>query len=146
VQLVGLLYHPRKALPTRADAEVGERLVQVLGRFEGEVYVPAHGYVPTLAGKRTYAHAVAAFDVLRVDGAVADEFRASLAQAFRERRFRAILCDRGAWPMGEDAATGRHLGEHYEQRELIPYDPVAVLHVTRPLWRPELVYVPKGSP
>jgi len=94
-QFVALFYNPQAQLPSKADLIAGRFFVQKLEKIEGEVFVPYHGFLPALAGKRTYAHGMAIEDVLRgSDGEVKDKLRENIADAIRSKRFAAIILDR----------------------------------------------------
>ncbi len=65
IQLVILAYNPYAQVPTKADLQAGQKFVRLLAEVKGEVFLPDHGYIPTLAGKQTYAQESAIWDVLR---------------------------------------------------------------------------------
>ncbi len=65
IQLVILAYNPYAQVPTKVNLEAGQKFVELLADVKGEVFLPDHGYISTLAGKRTYAHESAIWDVLR---------------------------------------------------------------------------------
>jgi hypothetical protein len=67
IQLVILAYNPFAQIPSKADLDAGRKLVSLLADVKGEVFLPDHGYLPTLAGKKTYAQESAIWDVLRGD-------------------------------------------------------------------------------
>src|SRR5262249_14888594 len=65
LQLLLLVYDPTAQIPTPADLRAGDRLVQLMRSVPGDVFLPMHGYLPSLAGKATWAHAQAIDDVSR---------------------------------------------------------------------------------
>jgi hypothetical protein len=65
IQMVILAYNPFAQIPSKTDLEAGQKLVSLLAQVRGEVFLPDHGYLPTLAGKKTYAQESAIWDVLR---------------------------------------------------------------------------------
>ncbi len=96
LQFSFLIYNPFPQVPTEKDVEAGRRFIRTMAQMEGEVYVPYHGYLPVLAGKKTHAHAMAMIDVLRGDqGQVRARLVVELRQALLQRRFGAIILDSG---------------------------------------------------
>jgi 4-amino-4-deoxy-L-arabinose transferase-like glycosyltransferase len=139
VQLIGLAYDPRTAVPTPADTRAGEQVLGTVRGVPGEVFVPYHGYLAALAGKRPYAHIMTVVDVLKLQlpmsEALAEEHRA----AFRERRFGAVLLDDR-----ESYVFIRELEASYVlDRELLT-DPAAFFPVTGVRTRPLSLYVPRS--
>lgn len=91
LQLLWCFYDPRVALPDPADAAHGERLVARLARVEGEVLIPAHGYLARYAGKRVFAHQMPVDDLSRSGLVEAEDLRVSFSDAIRARRFAMIV-------------------------------------------------------
>lgn len=92
LQLGWLFYNPTDYIPTAADRRAGEQFVRALARFPGEVYTPEHGYLPALAGKRTYSHCLVLWDVLRADNnRIKRNLRKEIERAFCEQRFDAVV-------------------------------------------------------
>ena len=65
VQLAMLLYSPQAQMPTANARAMGQQLVGIIARAQGEVYVPWHSFISELGGKRSFAHSQAIADVLR---------------------------------------------------------------------------------
>jgi hypothetical protein len=110
-------------------------LVERLSRLEGDVLIPYHGHLSTLAGKRTFAHQSAIYDVLRgprddLRRALLDEIERTL----REQRFAAVLVD-GEW-------FPELLARHYGTHEPVFDDPGAFWPVTGARTRPEMLHRP----
>ena len=97
-QFVMLGYNPTKYLPTAADREAGTKLVARIARIPGDVFVPHHGYLATLAGKKSFAHAIA-IDNLRVedDGPVRRDLEREIVDALEHKRFAAVLIESDRW-------------------------------------------------
>jgi hypothetical protein len=92
LQFVTLSYNPRHRLPTRADAEAGEQLVRRLSAVEGDVWLPYHGAIASLSGKRPYAHWMAITQILeREDDPLRDVLRREIDAAIGTRRFGLIV-------------------------------------------------------
>ena len=91
-----LVYDPLEQVPTRADAAAGEALLQRIREIDGEVYLPFHGFLGTLAGKRTYAHINCLGDIYRTtDVALQEKITEKVNEAFRRGRFAAVIWDFG---------------------------------------------------
>ncbi len=97
-QLLLLSYNPFAQLPSKADLNAGGQLLQYLAQVEGEVYLPDHGYLASLAGKGTHAHHSAIWDVLRTDKVTPAkvELGNDLEDAIRQQRFDVIILDSDA--------------------------------------------------
>jgi hypothetical protein len=65
IQLGILHYNLNAQIPTNSDLKAGNQFVKLISEVKGEVYLPDHGYLSSLAGKKTYAQQSAIWDVLR---------------------------------------------------------------------------------
>lgn len=141
LQLAVLAYDPRRLLPTAADKAEGDRFITRLRNLPGDVLLTHHGYLPSLAGKRTFAHHMAVIDVMRSTADVAhakqslrDEFEAAL----REHRFTTIVIDNA------DPPCLPFIERYYRPESHWPYGshdtwfPRTGAHI-----RPDLVFVPR---
>jgi 4-amino-4-deoxy-L-arabinose transferase-like glycosyltransferase len=94
VQFGLLWYNPAMQVPSRRDAQAGRELVATLAGLPGEIFMPQHGYLPELAGKRSFAHQMAICDVLNAGpSAASDRLLSDIAQAIGQHRFSAIVLD-----------------------------------------------------
>ncbi len=83
VQFGLLVYNPARYAPTARDLQAGRHFVHILASLPGEVCVPCHGYLPTRAGKRTFADWQAVYDVLRAKaGGCASDLDGELMEAY----------------------------------------------------------------
>ncbi|MDC0740024.1 glycosyltransferase family 39 protein [Polyangium mundeleinium] len=94
LQLACVIYDPRRLVPSRSDEQAGHAFVKRLAALPGDVWLPAHGHLPTLAGKRPFAHEMAMQDILGIGGgppgtALRDELR----EALKTQRFGAVIPD-----------------------------------------------------
>jgi hypothetical protein len=98
VQLGMLAYDPRAEIPTDRDRQEGQWLLSRLSSVSGEILMPFHGYLPSLAGSAPAAHRMAVSDVLGCDpdGAGA-ALRREYEHAIAAGRFAAIVLDRDDW-------------------------------------------------
>jgi len=93
-QFPALFYVPASQIPTKADRDTGNRIVEMIKGIDGDVFFPRHGYLAELAGKKSYAHDCAINDVWRgTDQVVSLEMRNAIDQAIDEKRFQAIILD-----------------------------------------------------
>jgi hypothetical protein len=141
IQLVMLVYNPFAQLPTSADLDAGYQLIQKLSHVKGEVYLPDHGYLPTLAGKRTYAHQAAIWDILR--GEKPSKGKTILVQdlqnALQNQVFDEIILDSELdlnWCCGGIDQTYIQAGQVFQDQETF-------YPVTGDKFRPTYIYIAK---
>jgi hypothetical protein len=136
-QLLILAYNPYAQLPTKADREAGRYLVQFLSEVDGEVYLPDHGYLGTLAGKGTYAHHSAIWDVVRTrrqtDGKIL--LAESLSEAIRQQRFDVIILD------SEANYCCLEIEDYYTRAGEVFQDQTSFFPVTGDRRRPTNIYI-----
>lgn len=136
IQFASLAYKPSRYVPKSRDARAGQHLIDKIRKIEGEVFVPAHGYLAQLAGKRAYAHQMAIIDIIGIGGGQAGvDLRAEIEQAISQKRFNAIITDIGFF-MPEIQRSYRRDGNIFEDEKV--FWPVTGLHI-----RPDSLYVPK---
>ncbi|MEO7092246.1 MAG: glycosyltransferase family 39 protein [Polyangiales bacterium] len=138
-QLACHLYDPRQLVPKKRDVLAGLRLVETLRGYQGEVFVPSHGYLAVMAGKRSFAHLMAVEDVLRVDDDVSTELRISIADAIRAQRFSAVVQDEDEW--FQDVMTGPYRRDAPAVPDEAAFHCVSGIRV-----RPEKIWVPQREP
>ncbi|MBN1476027.1 glycosyltransferase family 39 protein [Candidatus Sumerlaeota bacterium] len=149
VQLAGLVFNPLKHLPTSADREAGDDFIALLRSFEGDVFIPYHGHLSSMAGKRTFAHLNALSDYLLM-GSEPDRTRLEdeLRRAIEEQRFSAIILDTGFGEsdLGLDVSASDYLDlirEHYQLRDPVFDNPNVFYTRTCEVSRPETICVPR---
>jgi hypothetical protein len=144
LQLLLLLYDPRIALPRPSDEAAGRRFVEGLAALEGEVLIPAHGYLAAMAGKRSFAHQMPVDDLANSGLAEAEVLRAEFAAAIRARRFAVIVDSTSAFLQRYPDSSV--LREHYELSGPVFARPHTL--IPRSGWRvsPGLVWRPKAEP
>ena len=142
LQLVMLAYNPLGQVPTLEDQEAGVDLVRRLAVVPGEVFLPDHGYLASLAGKKTHAHHSAIWDVVRgnCDTRGKQILQDSLNEAIRGRRFDLIILDSDWNFVSPDLAIS------YQRRRDLFRDPNVFYTVTGWRRRPTEVFVPRGIP
>jgi hypothetical protein len=141
LQFAGLAYDPRPYAPGKAELDDGRRLVRAIAAIPGDVFVPEHGYVVELAGKRPFLHLMAFIDLVRVPGA--HEEAAALTTAFdtliAEHRFGAIVLD-APTPFQDATARG------YVLAARIPFHEPRYFFATEDRTAFHFVWVPKAAP
>jgi 4-amino-4-deoxy-L-arabinose transferase-like glycosyltransferase len=136
-QLAWLSYDPRSHLPTAADRAAGDRLVARLAAIDGDIFVPHHGYLARLAGKRDFAHTLAMDNVYLDDrGPARQALEAEMRAALAERRFAAVLLE-------SDGRYGVAILNSYEAREPLFESADVFWPVTGGRLRPEALCLPK---
>ncbi|MFO0759928.1 MAG: glycosyltransferase family 39 protein [Byssovorax sp.] len=136
LQLGSLVYDPKRVVPTAADRQAGDAFVASLRAMDGEVFLPAHGYLLTLAGKPTHAHEMAMEDILGIGGGKPGAaLLAEVRKALKEKRFSVVIPDTG-WHQ-------REIDESYRRQRDAIIDPAAFFPVTGMRTRPKGVYLPR---
>jgi hypothetical protein len=148
-QLILLGYNPFKRIPTAGDKLAGEQFIATMKELKGEVWVPYHAWLPTLAGKHSQAHLMSIQDVIRdKNDPVGIALTAQIEETLREGRYSAILLD-------DDPAASRHnrgadfllayLETYYERERPIFADEQYFWPVAGRYTRPQYVFFPKNS-
>ncbi|MCP4036969.1 MAG: glycosyltransferase family 39 protein [bacterium] len=142
-QFAWLVYDPRIASPHPGDAQAGARFVNQLRAVQGEVLIPAHGYLAAMAGKRVYAHQMPVDDIDNSGLAGVAALRGEFTEAIAARRF-ALIVD-SASRFLESYPDDRVLREHYEIRGPV-FDKPGVL-IPRSGWQvgPGRVWAPRNE-
>ena len=137
IQFVVLVYNPLKQIPTQIDLKAGQGFITKLAQFKGDLLLPRHGYLPTLAGTRSFAHEMAIHDNLTGGRKeVSTKLRHEIQQAIAQKKFRAIILD-DDWYFLDDVKT------YYTQQENVFEDGTVFWPVTGYKTRPEYIYIPK---
>lgn len=139
-QFALLAYNPGAQIPTQADLEAGQQLVQRIARLPGDVYLPNHGYLAAQAGKKFLAHHSAIWDVMRGDNTspVKAALEKELKKAVRQKRFSAVLLDSEKWYYLPGLPTFYQPAEYGLSQEGKVFLPV-----TGAPTRPKFLYLPK---
>ncbi len=137
-QFVNLVYNPFAQVPSAEDRIAGDNLVRKIEKIDGDVFIPCHGYLSILSGKKSYAHVMALSDVIRSEDIVQRKrLMEQLAGAFRRQEFSAVILG------GEDRLGMKHEVERwYLLQGRVFKDGDVFYPVTGALWRPEYLYVP----
>jgi hypothetical protein len=136
-QLALLAYDPSRHLPSPADREAGTSLVARIASIPGEVFVPHHGYLARLAGKRGFAHTLAMDNVFLDDrGPAGRDLADELTHALAERRFSAVLIE-------SDGRYSKSILQSYQISERLFDRPDVFWPVTGGRLRPEYLAIPR---
>jgi hypothetical protein len=142
-QFAALRYDPRDQIPTARDLAAGRSFIRRLARTRGDVYVPNHGYLPALAGKRTYAQAMAVYDVCRGErNSIREQLVREIRDAVLNQRFSAIFYDSSI----DRFIMGAYLRQSYRLQGLAFARGRVFWPVTGLLTRPQFIYVPRPQP
>ena len=132
-QLLRLGYLPNRLVPTEQDVAAGRSLLNGVASEQGEPFLPFHGYLPTLVGKASHAHAVVIADVIRGDtGEAGKALAGELDRALKDHRFTSVVAVDGPTPVSPWLPIELHYG---------PAGPLVNRRST--FWRPESRYVPR---
>ncbi len=142
IQFASLVYNPLSLILSQKDAEQGREFINKLAQIEGEILLPYHGYLPTLAGKRSFAQHMAIVDILRADeGPIKNKLINEIKQAIQEKRFSAIILNNNEWFLfwfSDD------IEKHYVKQPGRVFEDAHVFWtVTGMRTRPEFVYIPR---
>jgi hypothetical protein len=149
IQFWALLYNPFQVVPRKADVEAGRQVVATIAQFPGPVFVPNHPYLPVLAGKPAFADMMNLRFVLKAKNQRAVEpLRAELREAFRQKKFSAVLVDADWTHELLDDEFRADLLENYVQSGEIPYADNTLFRITASVMmvRPQFIYLPQPQP
>jgi hypothetical protein len=142
-QFYHLRYSPADQLPTARQYQAGSTFLAYLESLPGEAYVPYHTHYAAMAGKQTYAHQAALWDVLRGESSNRGKeiLIRDIEQAIRAQQFDAIILD------GDGQWNFLYGLENYYVQEPQPLSSdTGPMPLTGWLVYPRLVFLPKGAP
>ncbi len=143
-QFTAILYNPGTKIPTKADEAAGWKLIDYLRSFQGDIFIPFNTYYASMAGKKTFAHAMPTTDILQGnDGRLKKKLRDELFDALSKKKYAAIILP--ANDFGFAAAAAK-----FKYRE-IPFrifenDTVFQPVIPNVACRPSRVFVPQSPP
>ena len=140
IQFFSLIYSPSDQIPPQYDLRAGRKVVRSLAQIEGDILMPYHSYLPTLAGKRSFAHWAGMWDILRGDeGDIKTKLADEIVQAIAEKRFSAIILDDNNNLFIDD------IEKNYERHGQVFENDYVFWPVTGFQTRPEIIYFPKDD-
>lgn len=142
-QLTLLFQVPRGYVPTAADRAGGERFLEELRRVEGDVLIPAQGYLAGLVGKPVYAHQMPVSDYAKSGLPEAPALQEEYRRAIRERRFEVIYDSNTGFV--RSYAGPELLAEHYRMAGWVFPDASVFLPISGAQIRPGKIWVRRES-
>jgi len=141
VQLITLLPPPAAQIPTWADKQAGQELVERIRTCPGNVYVPFHTYLAALAGKDGYAGVVEMGELRgsfggRVDP-LWDEVLNQIRLALDSQVFSAVVQDNQIF---RDAMSPYYIASGTVFQNELVFWPITGRKI-----RPEIIYEPSDS-
>lgn len=152
IQFACLKYNPYRQIPTQKDLQAGKELINMISSIQGDVIVPCHGYLPPLAGKKSYAQNIAIVEVLKGQNTnyAKTNLTNEIRDAIREKEFSAIILD--AYLIQEDMIIPvssywfqEDIDKYYTKRKRIFDSKNVFWPVTGTKIRPQFIYTPKPS-
>lgn len=132
-----LRYYPSQFIPSRSNISAGNNFIRMIEEMKGEIFIPDHGYLSAMAGKKTYAHAMAIDDVLKSKGIVRDKLESEIRASIREKKFSAIILD------SFEPFWKKEIENYYDMKKEIFKAGQDYLPVNGVKKRPEFIYIPK---
>ncbi len=107
IQFGLLAYAPANQVPPARDREAGDRLVATIAGFQGDVFIPMHGYLAQRAGKRAFTGGMAFDDVRRGrDESIIRDLETEVGTSLSEGRFDAVILDGPDWGFADAINSG----------------------------------------
>jgi hypothetical protein len=125
-----------KNIPTAADYEAGEELIEIMQGIEGDIWAPHFPWYPTYAGKKPFAPLIAIWDIDHKHGPM-KKYVKGIKDDAAQQRYGAALGPRKDLKMGiQEAYTKKPLG--------VPGNGLR----TKTGWRvrPSYLWLPKDQP
>lgn len=138
-------YDVRRALPTSRDVDAGRQMLRALSAAQGPVWAAGCGFIPSMAGHpEITAHSMALADVFKTrDAATRNRLRDDLMRTIREKRYAAIVLDRGWELIPPEIAREVRATYRLETKLFPPTMPDACWPRTGYHTRPEELWVPR---
>ncbi len=95
-QFLALLYNPhREDLVDLNDSDkiASETFIRELREMKGNVLLQAHSFLPTMAGKHSYANILPYSEVAGMNNSISRELQTSLNDAYKKHYFSNIIAD-----------------------------------------------------
>jgi len=112
-QLIVIYYPPTLLWPTQADRDAGDRLVEMIKKVPGDVYIPAFPEYAVRAGKPWYAHYTVSCGNLEYN----QTLRKELGEMIRNQKFGAVIPRLDIEPLDRGWCEVPYLDEYYEPGE-----------------------------
>ena len=94
IQFLILAYDPVKQIPTADDRKSGDALIKQIKNIKGEVFMPYHGFLCSMAGKSTHIHMLPMINILlSSDDKMKNDFLSGVRAEMKKKRFAAVILD-----------------------------------------------------
>ena len=139
---INFMYNPFAHIPSKLDREADKELLATISKYKGEVFMPYHSEMPSLVGKKCYAHYVALAEVLRGNNTDAGKILAeNIRQKLRSGAFDAvILCSDEP-----DVETNDIYKEYYIKDRPVFSKPLQFRMIEGVQLPPETIYLPRNN-
>ncbi len=139
-QFALVAYDPRERVPSRADREAGEALIERLKQIDGDVWIASHGHLGRMAGKPIHGlYFDPLLDVAPWGMTPSPTIREQIDQAIRERRFAALL-------VNEHRLYKDWWGDYYQDAGPVFPRRDVFWPVSGGKTRPKTIFVPRPKP
>ena len=141
LQFIWFAYNPYSYIPSQEDWGAGNRIVAFVENLKGDVLIPSHPYIASMAGKTAYAHFGPLYDVLiGADSKTSQDLKAEVISEISSKKFEYIIIDSDP----DVEWFPEELEKSYMLKETIPYKDRSTFRPKVSVQgRPELVYMPK---
>lgn len=140
LQFIMLKYNPLNHIPTSADYIAGNRLIETVSSFKGDVFIPFHSYYPAMAGKEMFVHKMPFEDVLI---GFPERFPQTLREKIEKRQFAAIIYDWEIRPDTVNPLEQEIIGKYIKADEITYRTSKTFMPLSGLKVRPRFVYVPR---
>jgi 4-amino-4-deoxy-L-arabinose transferase-like glycosyltransferase len=138
-EFFALSYNPlgeKMLIASPRQRHAGDEFIAKLRTIPGDVWIPMHGYLNTLAGKSTFVHFMAMNDALTMQDTTAARLQREIDSAYSLHRFTAIILD-------QDLSFPPDSIPHYTLQGTIFRTPnVFLSRLGDEATRPQYLYVP----
>jgi hypothetical protein len=94
LQFAILIYRADRDLPTQADYAANQQLIAKMRAVDGPVFMISHGFLPALAGKKTFTHHAPFVDIVwGADPRIVQELKAELDSLIQSETIAAYIID-----------------------------------------------------
>ncbi len=139
IQFIILLYNPFNHIPDKRDLEAGSHFIKTISEIEGEVFIPSQSSLPSLAGKRSFAHPWSTYDML---GWGREDLKQSLSDeienSIKEQRFGAVILNDDVVEWLPD-----NFDYYYVNSGTVFQEKDVFWTITGKMTRPEYIYLPR---
>jgi len=138
-QFALLAYDPVRQVPSAADKKAGDALIELIRNIKGEVFMPYHGFLCSLAGKSTHIHMLPMINILLSSNEkMKNEFLSEMNAFMKKKRFAAIILDTNTLLKKNTGIADNYVFKKFIFNDTKTFWPVAGAET-----RPKYLMVPK---